>query len=378
MRIAEIHTHLLHHDLDAPFESSFSRFDARTACLVEVVCEDGTAGWGECLGPSAPNAAIVKAMRSLLIGENALDTERLWLTLYHQFRDQGQMGLAVTALSGIDVALWDIKGKHFGVPAHVLMGGAFRKRVPAYATGGFRRVSGDRPSYLAEETAGYAAAGFRAVKIKIGYDKDEDIAAIRAVREAIGRDVRLMIDANHGYDAVEAIALGNAVADQDIDWFEEPVVPEDLAGYRDIRSRQPIPVAGGETWYTRWSMRTVMESRSVDILQPDVCGTGGLSESLKIADMAAAFGIRLVPHVWGTGVAVAAALQFLAVLPPVPPRHEPRGPWLEFDQTDNPFRQAVLTVPITQSDGMVAVPEGPGLGITVNRDALDRFKAPQA
>jgi D-galactarolactone cycloisomerase len=153
-------------------------------------------------------------------------------------------------------------------------------------------------------------------------------------------------------------------------------VPEDLAGYRDVRRGQPIPVAGGETWYTRWAMRAVFERRSVDIVQPDVCGTGGLSEATKIAAMAAAFGIRLVPHVWGTAVAIAAALHYLAVLPPVPPRHEPRAPWLEFDRTDNPFRMAVVTAPITHTDGMVAVPDGPGLGITIDRATLDRYKPP--
>lgn len=376
MRIADVKTHLLHHPLAEPFESSFSRFTARDHCLVEVVCEDGTSGWGECLGPSGPNAAVVAAMRGHLIGENALDSERLWLTLYHQFRDQGQMGLAVTALSGIDVALWDIKGKRYEAPVFDLLGGAFRRRVPAYATGGFRRLRGDRPAYLADEAAGYVAEGFRAVKIKIGYNRAEDIAAIRAVRDAIGPDIGLMIDANHGYDAVEAIAVGNAIADRDIGWFEEPVVPEDLAGYRDVRRGQPIPVAGGETWYTRWAMRAVFERRSVDIAQPDVCGTGGLSEATKIAAMAAAFGIRLVPHVWGTAVAIAAALHYLAVLPPVPPRHEPRAPWLEFDRTDNPFRMAVVTAPITHTNGMVAVPDGPGLGITIDRATLDRYKPP--
>jgi D-galactarolactone cycloisomerase len=135
-------------------------------------------------------------------------------------------------------------------------------------------------------------------------------------------------------------------------------------------------VSGGETWYTRWGMRTAFERRCVDIIQPDVCGTGGLSEAVKIADMAAAFGIRLVPHVWGTAVAIAAALQYLAVLPPVPPRHEPREPWLEFDRTHNPFRMAIVTEPITHAGGMVAVPDGPGLGITIDRAALDAYRMP--
>ena len=216
------------------------------------------------------------------------------------------------------MALWDIAGKHFDAPVHRLMGGAWRHRVRAYATGAFRRTSGDRIEYIAEETAGYVAEGFTAVKIKIGFDPKEDIAVCEAVRDAIGPETGFMIDANHGYDAIEAIRVGNAVEECDIDWFEEPVVPEDLESYREIRAGQPIPVAGGETWHTRWGFRDVLTDRAVDIIQPDVCGVGGLTESKKIAAMAETFGVRCVPHVWGTGIAIAAALQFLAVLPPHP------------------------------------------------------------
>lgn len=373
MQIAEVKTHLLHHPLDAPFQSSHSQFDSRFHCLVEIICEDGTTGWGECLGPAGPNAAIVAAMRPFLIGRDALKIEENWLRLYNQFRDQGQRGVAVSAQSGIDIALWDIAGKHFGAPVHVLMGGAFRSSVRAYATGGFRRLSGHRPSYLAEETAGYVARGFSGVKIKIGYGLEDDLETIAAVREAIGPDTVFMIDANHGYDAIEAIRLGNAAARHDIEWFEEPVVPEDLAGYRDVRRGQPIPVAGGETWYTRWTMRDVFTTRSVDIVQPDVCGVGGLSEARKIADMAACFGIRVIPHVWGTAVALAASLNYLAILPPSPPRHEERQPWFEFDQTENPFRQAVVKKPILANNGIVQIPDGPGLGIEIDRAALKKF-----
>ncbi len=375
-RIASVRTHLLEHRLDRQFESSFSRFESRAHCLVEVTTEDGTSGWGECLGPMRLNAAVVAAMAPLLLGRDALDHETLWLHLYSQFRDQGQRGLAVTALSGIEIALWDLKGRHFEAPVHRLLGGAFRTEIPAYATGGFRRTGkADRPAYLAEEAAGYVGEGFGAVKIKIGYGVEEDLAAIRAVRAAIGPDAGLMIDANHGYDALEAIRLGRAAADQDIGWFEEPVVPEDLEGYRAVRAGQPIPVAGGETWFTRWGFRDPIQSRAVDILQPDVCAVGGLSEACRVAALAETFGLRLVPHVWGTGVALAAALQFLAVLPVSPPRHEPRRPLLEFDRTENPFRQAVLTRPIEHAGGLVAVPDGPGLGIEIDRAALGTYAA---
>lgn len=373
MKITAFRTHVLRHTLEQPFQSAFSTFHDRWACLVEISTDAGITGWGECLGPPGPNAAIVKAMAERLIGRDPLDIEPIWADLYNEFRDQGQRGATMTALSGIDIALWDIAGRHFDVPIHRLLGGAHRNNVPAYATGGFRPVGQDRKAWLVDELAGYAAQGFRAAKIKIGFDVTEDAACISAVREAIGPDVALMIDANHGYDVIEAIALGNRVAHLDIGWFEEPVVPEHLTAYDEVRSRQPIPVAGGETWHGRTAFAEVLARRSVDILQPNVCGCGGITEMRKIVAMAETAGTRVVPHVWGTAIAIAASLQMLATLPPTPLRHHTRQPMLEFDQTHNPFRQAIVRQPITHRAGVVAVPNGPGLGVDVDMDAVRRF-----
>jgi D-galactarolactone cycloisomerase len=372
-RIAEVRTHVLEAGLRQPFAWSFSSAASRGACLVEIVCEDGMTGWGECFGPAELNAAVVAAFRPHLLGADALASERIWMHLYGQFRDQGQKGLMVTALSGVDVALWDLKGKHFEAPVHVLLGGPLRTEVAAYATGTYRSGAGDGVDYIIDEVQGYVREGFRAVKIKIGFDVGGDAALIRACREAVGREIALMLDANHGYDAIEAVALGRAVGDCDIGWLEEPVVPEDLAGYVEVRRGQPIPVAGGETWFTRWNFREAMEKRAVAIVQPDVCAAGGLSETRKIADMAAAFGVRCVPHVWGSGVGLAAALQLIAVLTDNPPRHTPLPAMLEFDRSEHPFRQAILTAPIEAVAGRVKVPQAPGLGITVDREALRRF-----
>src|SRR5581483_10151018 len=172
MRIADVKVHVLEAPLSEPFAWSFNATSVRAACLVEITCEDGTVGWGECFGPAALNAAVVNAFRPHLVGADPLASDRLWMQLYSHFRDQGQRGLVVTALSGVDVALWDIKGKHFG--------------------------------------------------------------------EAVGPNIGLMLDANHGYDVTEAIALGRKVADCDIGWLEEPVVPEDLEGYAEVRRSQPI------------------------------------------------------------------------------------------------------------------------------------------
>ncbi|UCM23964.1 mandelate racemase/muconate lactonizing enzyme family protein [Ensifer adhaerens] len=377
MKIVAVRTHLLEHRLAVPFESASMRFDRRAHVLVEIECDDGTIGWGECLGPARPNAAVVAAYTPWLIGQDPRQTEKLWAILYNALRDQGQRGLAITALSGIDIALWDIKGKHYRASVSMLLGGRWRESVRAYATGSFKRDGVDRVFDNALEMAERRAQGFHACKIKIGFGIEEDLRVIRAVREAIGDEMRLVIDANHGYTVTEAIRLGKAAADYDIDWFEEPVVPEQLSAYRAVRAGQPIPVAGGETWHGRYGMWPAIESRAVDILQPDLCGCGGFSEMAKITSLATLHGVRIVPHVWGTGVHIAAALQFMAAMTPDPVRVNPIEPILEFDRTENPFRQAVLKAPIEAVNGVVAIPDAPGLGIEIDRDALARFKMPE-
>lgn len=374
MRIADVHVHVLEAPLTQPFHWSFNGTAVRQACLVEIVADDGTVGWGECFGPAALNAAIVRAYRNVLVGRDAIASDAIWEELYGAYRDQGQKGLAISALSGVDIALWDLRGKHYGAPVHRLMGGPLRTAVRAYATGTYRVEHGDPLEYVVDEVAGYAAQGFHAAKVKIGFDVDADLALLRAVRRKVGPRFGLMVDANHGYDVVDAIAFGRGAADLGIGWFEEPVIPEDLDAYVAVRRGQPIPVAGGECEYTRHGFRQVFSKAAVDIVQPDTCAAGGLGECRKIADMAAAFGVRYVPHVWGTGIALAAALQLLAVLPHTPLRRAPWEPVLEFDRSEHPFRQAVLTAPLEHAGGVVRIPSGPGLGIDVDRSALATYR----
>jgi D-galactarolactone cycloisomerase len=342
--------------------------------VVEIETDQGLIGWGECYGPASITAAVVNSVAPWLIGEDPLRSDFLWQTIYARLRDHGQKGVVIQGLSGIDIALWDIKGKHFGAPAHRLMGGPLRTEVQAYATGLYRRKSGDPLKYLAEEAAGYVADGFKAVKLKVGFGVEEDAAVTRAVRQAIGAGVALMVDANHAYDAVAAIRLGRIIEPHDIGWFEEPVPPEDVAGYGAVKAALSIPIAGGECEFTRFGFRDLLVSRAVDIIQPDTCAAGGLSECKKIADMAEAFGVRYNPHVWGTGIAIAASLQLLAVLPShTPTSLGPLEPLLEFDRTEHPIRQSLLAQPIEHANGIVRVPDGPGLGIEIDRKALARF-----
>jgi D-galactarolactone cycloisomerase len=320
------------------------------------------------------SVAALHMIKPMLIGSDPLQTETLWHAIYGKYREHGQKGPLVDALSAIDIALWDIKGKFFKQPIHRLLGGPVRTEVPVYATGLFRMQAGNPEEYLAEEAAGYVAQGFGAVKLKVGFGIEEDMRGIKAVRDAIGKDVMLMVDANEAYDTVSAIRLARLMEPFDIAWFEEPVPPEDLDGYVKLRSTTSIPIAGGEAEFTRYGFREILTRRAVDIIQPDICAAGGFSESKKLADMAYAFGVRCNPHTWGTAVAIAASLHFLAVLPDSPQALIPVPPMLELDHTEHAIRDALVTDVLRPKGGRIKIPEGHGLGIEIDRETVQRFQ----
>ncbi|HTI81952.1 MAG TPA: mandelate racemase/muconate lactonizing enzyme family protein [Acetobacteraceae bacterium] len=375
MKIVNVRPHVLEATLSQPFAYSRAWYAKRHSLIVEIETDQGLTGWGECYGPARINAGVVRELAGLLIGQDPLRTEFIWHDIYARFRDHGQKGSILQGLSGIDIALWDLKGKYLNQPVHRLMGGPVRDQVVAYATGLYRREGGDPARYLADEAAEYCTQGFSAVKLKVGFGIEDDLRAARAVRDAIGDGIRLMIDANHAYDAVSAIALGRRIEALDIGWFEEPVPPEDVDGHARVRAALTIPIASGECEFTRLGFRTLFERQAIDVAQPDTCAAGGLSECKKIADQAFSYGVRFAPHVWGTGVAIAAALQLLAVIQPSTPISlRPEEPMLEFDRTEHPIRAALLTERIEHVKGIVAVPQGAGLGIDIDRKALAHFK----
>ena len=319
MKIAAIKTYVLSADLKTPFAYSQGWYDKRMALVVEVVSDEGLSGFGEVYGPPRPNRGVVEAYAPLLIGEDPFAIERHWQRLYNHLRDHGQRGLAIQALSGIDIALWDLKGRALGQPVHVLMGGPIRDRVRAYATGLYRRDRPDHETYLREEAASYAAAGLSAMKLKIGWGIAEDIRLTRALRDEIGPEVGLMVDANHAYDSVDALRYARAVENVDIGWFRSRSRPRITAAIARSRPARRFPLPAASARSPASASADIITERLVDIAQPDTCAAGGLSECKKIADMASAFGVRYVPHCWGTGIARAAALQLLAVLPHNPP-----------------------------------------------------------
>ena len=374
MLITEIRTYLLESPLMRPFAYSRGWVDRRSAVLVEISTDDGQIGWGEAFGPGRMAIGALNLLRPYLVGSDPLQTEKIWHDIYGRFRDHGQKGPLIDALSAVDIALWDIKGKHFKLPVHRLLGGPLRTEVPAYASGLFRYRDGDIESNLIKEAEQHVAFGYQAMKLKIGFGVEADTRAVRAVRSAIGPGVSLMIDANGAYDAVNAIRLARGIEEYNIAWFEEPVPQEDIDGYLEIKAKQSIPVAGGEAEFTRFGFRDILTRRAIDILQPDICAAGGFSECKKIADMAHAFGIRCSPHTWGTPIAVSASLHLLAVLPNTTSALCPILPMLEWDCTEHGIRDALLTDSFRPKNGVVKIPETPGLGLDIDREIIRKFE----
>lgn len=361
----------------APLEEEFGYsqawVDDRTATLVRVEASDGTVGWGECWGPVEGTGDVVESVLSPhIIGENPLEVERLYDRLYDAGRATYQTIVPLPAISGIDIALWDLAGKLHGVPISTLLGGRRSENVRPYATGHyFKPVDDLEEQYarLVEEARGNADA-FGAVKLKVGlellgYGPEEDIKLVRRVREAVSPETTVMVDANYAYNRREARLIGRELASLDIEWFEEPVSPEDFEGYAGLRQTLDVPIAGGEC-HTPAQFDRLFAEHAVDIAQPDVCIVGGLTPARRIATRARERGISLIPHVWGTPVAIAASLQLIATLD--------GWLWLEFDRSSNPLREELAVEPFVTENGRVAIPDEPGLGIELDADALERYR----
>lgn len=369
------------------FYSSQARFPERNSLLVQIEADNGLVGWGEGgqYGPPSPVAACINdVFAPLLANARADQPVKIWEQLYALSRDFGRQSAYVEAISAIDIALWDLWGQSLGQPVHSLLGGDFRDRVTAYATGGYYAADySDRRQTLARlesEMAGYAAGGFGIVKMKVGLlPVEADAERVATARRALGPDRKLLVDANHAYNAATAIRIGRELEQHNVLWFEEPVIPEDRSGYRKVRDALSIPIAGGECEYTRYGFRDLLLGQCVDIAQPDLCVCGGFSEWLKIQALASSFGVITIPHVWGSGIAVAAALHALAAVAPSPHTANPvalqNEPVVEFDRTHNPLRDDLLKESFVLDNGALLVPQQPGLGIHINERVLAKYSA---
>jgi D-galactarolactone cycloisomerase len=377
MKIQCVRTYQLRCQLAEPFAWSQNRTTTRESLLVEIITETGEVGWGECFGPAAVNqAAVASVYAPRILRLDPLETDVIWHQLWQGTFDAARRGVMLAAISGIDMALWDLKGVVLGQPVSTLMGGRARDQVLGYATGMYFR---DLPEpalvdALVAEAVGYRDQGFTALKIKIGKRLDFDERLVVAVRQALP-ELTLMADANHAYDLPEAIRIGRILGEHRFAWFEEPTSPEHPQLYRQLHDKVAVPLAAGECEQTRYGFQALLAPGGIQFAQPDLGYCGGPSEALKIRAVAAALGVNVVPHAWGTMVNLAATAHFLASAYQEPGRKESAGPMLECDRSPNPLRDELFSTPVQLARGTVQVPNAPGLGVAVDAAALRSFCA---
>ena len=380
MKIVDIAIHVLKSPLSEPFAFSQGWVRQRSATLVEVLTDQGISGWGEAFAqglepPEIAATIIDKALRPLLVGADPLDSEVLWHRMYHMTRDYGRKGSVIASISAVDIALWDIAGKFYDVPIYKLLGGAFRTRVEPYATGFYRIKGQGEATRLAEEAIRHFESGFKLMKVKLGYGVADDVVCMQKIAGAIqGKPITLMVDTNHAYGRAEAIQLGRALEQYNLRWYEEPVAPEDVRGYAEVRNKLSIPIAGGENEHTLYGFREFLGAGAVDIAQPDIGSCGGISAARHIMALAQSHGVQINPHVWGSAIAQAASLQVIAAVPVAHHSLFGQEPILEYDRSSHPFRQQLVRESIQQFEGWVDVPSKPGLGVEVDREILDQYR----
>ncbi|GAM58357.1 gluconate dehydratase [Vibrio ishigakensis] len=341
--------------------------------------DEGITGYGEslCHGLQSPHVAaamIEHSLKPLLLGRSPFDVEVLWEEMYNLTRPYGQAGIAVNAISGVDIAIWDVIGRALNKPIHSLIGGAFRTEVTPYATGFYRTAVQSYPMASVDEAHTYLESGFEAFKLKIGFGVDEDIALIAAVRESVGPNVKILADANGAYDLATARKLVGETESLNIYLYEELLSPENLKGYKSLKSHSTPLIAAGEQVFGKMGFQPWLAERALDVIQPDLCSSGGITECKKIAALAQANHTQMIPHVWGSGVGIAASIQFIASLPSTPLSLNPTEPLLEFDQSSHPFRTDLIFDGIEMKNGKVQVPTKPGIGVEVNEEVIEKYK----
>ena len=370
--------------VDRQHYSDFGKVDSFDSTLVRVETESGLVGHGEAkaqVGSVSINhslgAMIEQELGPHLIGEDARDISRLWDMMYngvrarfaiargHVFPILGRRGITISAISGIDMALWDILGKSLGVPVWQLLGGRRHTRMPAYASGGWAPV--DR---IADELKSFIERGnFGAVKMRVGAGDGtlaHSVERVHAARTGLGDDIGIMCDAHGTFDVSEAKRFCRRVEDCDIGWLEEPVTADDKAGLAEVREATDIPIATGESEFTRFAFRDLVGLRAADIFQPDLSIAGGISEGVKIEALASAYQIKLAPHLWGGALTFASGLHLAAAAS--------TGFIIEFSLGANPMLHELAEEDFLVKDGFIEIPDRPGLGVTVNQDFVRRYR----
>jgi L-alanine-DL-glutamate epimerase-like enolase superfamily enzyme len=368
-------------ELAEQHRSDFGQIRTFDAAIVKITTEDGIVGWGEgknAAGSAGNYGALVHLLNHevapLLVGRDARDIMPIWELQYngvraetaaisgHAMPQMARRGMTVSAISAIDIALWDIFGKATGEPVWRLLGGRKREAMPAYASGGW--ASADR---IGDQLNSYIqAGGFKGVKMRVGaMDGAPHLSAarVRAAREAIGADVDLAVDAHGTYTVADARRFVQLVADQNLAWFEEPVIADDKAGMAEVRAAGNVPIATGESEATRFAFRDLAVLKSADIFQPDPAFCGGISEAMRIGTIASAFNLRLAPHLWAGAPCFFAGLHICAA--------SPASFVVEYSLGANPMIHDLVEETVEVNNGMVAIPDRPGLGFTIDEDFLE-------
>jgi L-alanine-DL-glutamate epimerase-like enolase superfamily enzyme len=342
----------------------------RDAVVVKVVTEGGLVGYGEAHHGRAHSAVamlINTTLRQLVTGMNAADVVGVWKKIYDkQLASHGMGAGTCLAMSGIDMALWDIRGKAAGWPLYRLLGGVSRP-IPAYAGG--VSLGYQEPSELVREATPHRDAGYKAIKLRVGDTPALDIARVKAVRQALGDAMVMLTDANIGYSVADARAVMPAFDELGVGWLEEPFPPHDYASYRLAQTFGQVPLASGENHYTRYEFNRVIEDGAITILQPDLSKTGGITEGLRIAAMASAYKLPINPHTSMTGLNMAATIHFLAAID--------NGGYFEGDVSkNNRFRDELTSKPYeVDRNGNVFPLERPGIGVDVDEAFLKAYPA---
>ncbi len=369
MRIRDIETINLHFEYPSAkrFRYAGGVCTGRLTSLVKVHTDEGLTGLGSVYShPDLTRAIVERHLRPALVGEDALEIQGIWKRCYDLTRWYGRKGAAVSALGGIDIALWDLKGKAEGKSVSELVGSS-RERVPAYASGLLWK---DRPKELIEEASRHVAEGFTAMKMRLGQSRVYDCEALVAVREAIGSEHRLMIDGNARYSLDEACAMIPRFDEAQVFWLEEPFAPEDLDSFVALQAhRRDIPLAAGENEFGAQGFRELMDSGAVQVVQPDCCRCGGFTEARRIVARAGTQRLHFAPHTWSDAVALVANMHLVA--------SEQHSLMVEIDRTGNPFIEELLTEPLEIREGTVKLPRKPGLGIELNEDVIARHEIPR-
>lgn len=369
MRIDDIRVHTLVFEYpDAlKFRYAGGTCTHRVTSLIEVVAEDGRVGIGSAYShPGLVATTVEDQLAPLLRGETLDDIGRLWRRMYLATRWFGRKGAVMTAIGGVDTALWDLFGKLHDQPVHrLLRAGSTATSVPAYASA---LLWHDDPAALQSEAARHRDHGFLRMKMRLGKTPEQDIAALDAVIAGAGREGSVIVDGSMRYPFERALAFSRELAARRVFWFEEPLPPEQVEGLAALRAVSATRIAAGENEFGVQGFAELLRANAVDVVQPDASRCGGISETHAVARLAEAAGKPFAPHSWSDAVAIVANAHVVASLP--------NGLTVEIDRTGNPLVETLLRQPLTVTAGRLALPEGPGLGIELDPAAVERYRLP--